>query len=295
MTGLRERKREQNRAAAAEAAWRLFAERGYDHVTVADICERADIAPRTFHRYFAGKEDVVAEPVRRMTAVFADAIRAAPQGVTDREVLAAAVRDLGRFAIAHREWLQSLRTVARGSQHLRVSNLAIRPDQDQELAALLTARHASVDAGAAGQGAAVSGPVGQGAAVSGPVGQGTAASGPAGQGAVAAGRADQGPAVPGRADAAAAAADRTGQHSIASGRADAGRAGRADAGSAVAGPAVAGSAGVGPAAGDSWRPRLLVACATVAFRVWFDEYLNDRTTDPLADLDRMIEAALPVR
>jgi AcrR family transcriptional regulator len=142
---LRERKREQNRAATVETAWRLFMERGYDHVTVQDICAAADIAPRTFHRYFAAKEDVVAEPVRRMTALTHAAIAGAPPGTPDAEVLRAALLGVGRFVVEHRALLTGLRTVALQSSHLRGSQPGVRPDEEAKIADLLAARGGPAD------------------------------------------------------------------------------------------------------------------------------------------------------
>jgi AcrR family transcriptional regulator len=57
--GLRERKKQRTREAIVESAFELFAERGFDGTTIADIAEAAEIAPRTFFSYFPSKDDVV--------------------------------------------------------------------------------------------------------------------------------------------------------------------------------------------------------------------------------------------
>src|ERR1700760_3008035 len=48
-----------SRGRLEQAAYELYAERGYDATTVADIAERAGLTERTFFRYFADKREVL--------------------------------------------------------------------------------------------------------------------------------------------------------------------------------------------------------------------------------------------
>ncbi|MET8182016.1 TetR family transcriptional regulator [Streptomyces sp. NPDC005336] len=74
--GLRERKKIQTRQAIQRAAYRLFAEQGYDATPVDQIAEAAEVSPSTVLRYFPTKEDIVLTD--EYDALIADAIRDRP-------------------------------------------------------------------------------------------------------------------------------------------------------------------------------------------------------------------------
>jgi AcrR family transcriptional regulator len=54
--GRRERRKAQTRAGVRETAHRLFAERGFDAVTIADVAAAADVAVQTVFNHFESKE-----------------------------------------------------------------------------------------------------------------------------------------------------------------------------------------------------------------------------------------------
>src|SRR5260370_1122411 len=56
--GLRELKKEQTRRLIADTAWRLFTERGFDQVSVAEVAREAQVAEATVFNYFPAKEDL---------------------------------------------------------------------------------------------------------------------------------------------------------------------------------------------------------------------------------------------
>ena len=73
--GLRELKKEQTRQLIAGTAWRLFADRGFDKVTVAEIAREAQVAEATVFNYFPSKEDLFYSRFETFSARLADAVR----------------------------------------------------------------------------------------------------------------------------------------------------------------------------------------------------------------------------
>ena len=85
--GLRERKKQRTREQIVDAAMGLFAERGYQATTIADIAAAAEVAPRTFFSYFPSKEAVVFHDVDRNLDGLANALRDRLPGETAFDAL----------------------------------------------------------------------------------------------------------------------------------------------------------------------------------------------------------------
>ena len=79
-SGLRERKKQQTRQTIADAARRLFWERGFDAVTVADVAAAADVSQATVFNYFRTKEDLFYSGLEAFESQLLDAVRARAPG-----------------------------------------------------------------------------------------------------------------------------------------------------------------------------------------------------------------------
>lgn len=73
------------------AALALFAERGYEATTVAEIADRAGVSKSTFFRYFADKRAVLFGTRNMLADRFCDAILAAPPAAMAIDCIAAAL------------------------------------------------------------------------------------------------------------------------------------------------------------------------------------------------------------
>ena len=101
--GLRERKKEQTRAAIAHTAITLFLERGFEQVSIAEIAEAAGVAKQTVTNYFPNKEDLVLTAQDGLIPDLAGTVRGRAPGETPVAALHRFVRsELDRRA----EWTQ---------------------------------------------------------------------------------------------------------------------------------------------------------------------------------------------
>lgn len=96
--GLRESKKQRTREHVAAEAMRLFAQRGFDHVTVAEIADAAEVSEKTVFNYFSTKEDIFFDEVPARLETLATAIRARRPGESVFAVLRnLQSRDAGRL------------------------------------------------------------------------------------------------------------------------------------------------------------------------------------------------------
>ena len=78
--GLRETKKLATRQQIADVAMRLFVQRGFDHVTVAEVAAAASVSEKTVYNYFPTKEDLFFDEVPARARAIAEAIRTRPPG-----------------------------------------------------------------------------------------------------------------------------------------------------------------------------------------------------------------------
>ena len=138
--GLRERKKQQTRQLIADAAARLFDERGFDAVTVAQVARAADVSEGTVFNYFPTKEDLFYARMQSFEAALVEAVRRRPGGES-------AVTAFGRFieegtgGLAARDRAEAIVRAARiirASPALQAREREIVADHTRELATVIS-------------------------------------------------------------------------------------------------------------------------------------------------------------
>jgi len=112
--GLRERKKQRTRELIADTALRLFLERGFEAVTIAEIAQAADVDAKTIYNYFPSKPDLVFQRLEAFEQALLDAVRTRQAGESTLAAFARFVLDL-----------QGLLADEEASEHLRAINRMI--------------------------------------------------------------------------------------------------------------------------------------------------------------------------
>ncbi|MFY4719041.1 TetR/AcrR family transcriptional regulator [Streptomyces sp. LaBMicrA B280] len=170
---LTERRKAETRMEIARAAAALFVRQGLRATRAEDIAQRAGIAPRTFYRYFATKEEAVAPLYAAGAQRWAEAVRTAPDRLTVPQALEHAVEHTltpgAGVSAASWEWVRTLIRLTDTSPGLRKVWAEVGQTSEEALAEILARRLATPGwgvacaegAGAAGEGAAGEAPAGE--------------------------------------------------------------------------------------------------------------------------------------
>lgn len=131
-SGLRERKKRRTRELIARTAAQLFAQHGYDHVSVLEIAAAADVSEQTVYNHFPTKKDLVLDRDEELSAALTAAIANRQDGVSP----AAAIRSTALSMLDELSTMDDVQT--RGG----LGYLSIRSPAVRRLSLEMTDRHA---------------------------------------------------------------------------------------------------------------------------------------------------------
>jgi AcrR family transcriptional regulator len=112
--GLRERKKQRTRQLLVDTARRLFSERGFEQVSIAEIARVAEVSPATVFNYFPSKEDLVYSGLETFEQRLLAAIRERTSGETVLDAFACFVLEpRGLFVVKDEEEAEQLIALTR--------------------------------------------------------------------------------------------------------------------------------------------------------------------------------------
>jgi AcrR family transcriptional regulator len=137
--GRREQRYQETRARIVDAAAELFAERGFDAVSVVEVAKRAGVVEKTVFNHFPMKEGLVFDADPPMRTALLEAVRKRPSGesvsAAAGSFVVAAVGLLGAPEAA--EGVARMARVIRGSRTLQVREREILGELTDALAGLI--------------------------------------------------------------------------------------------------------------------------------------------------------------
>jgi AcrR family transcriptional regulator len=125
--------RQQRRARIEDTALELFGTRGFDRVTVSEICAEAGVAPATFYRHFGSKEQVVFAYEDEFRAALIRALGAGAQ-VAEKARLAVVVAEFAAFLDSQQDELALRDRIVVGHPRLLQRTLMLQRELEGVLA-----------------------------------------------------------------------------------------------------------------------------------------------------------------
>ena len=132
-TGPRDSSRQRRRARIEDTALELFGTRGFDRVTVTEVCAEAGVAPATFYRHFGSKEQVVFAYEDDFRAALTRALEAGAQ-VPEQARLAVVVHDFAAFLDSQQDVLALRDRIVVGNPRLLQRTLLLQRELEGILA-----------------------------------------------------------------------------------------------------------------------------------------------------------------
>ena len=115
-----------------KAALELFATRGFEQTTAAEIAQSVGLTERTFFRHFSDKREVLFKGQQYLVQAFLDGVQSAPPGASALEIVESALRGAAQFFPDER------RANSRMRQKVINENPALQERERNKLADLAT-------------------------------------------------------------------------------------------------------------------------------------------------------------
>ena len=129
-----------SRGRLEQAALALYAERGYENTTVAEIAARAGLTERTFFRHFADKREVLFWGAPTLEALLVGAVETAPESASPIDAVVAAFEAAGPLFQERRDGARQRQRVIDANAELRERELIKLASLGSALAAALRRR-----------------------------------------------------------------------------------------------------------------------------------------------------------
>jgi AcrR family transcriptional regulator len=133
------RKQQMVRGAIYDAAIKLFAEKGFDETTVEEVAQAAGVSRRSFFRYFASKDDLLAQNVVNYGNVLAATVIACAPTLTPLETIRETVQTVLKQVVAEPHTRQII-AIAGRSASARQAHGSRMHDVEDALAVAFAAR-----------------------------------------------------------------------------------------------------------------------------------------------------------